>query len=107
MVSFTTPILVLLTFFASTAHSFTYVGCYGPPTNLNPIGRYIFQSVGYCQMRCQALHQPILAVTNGTDCLCGSAIPQPDSLVEDTLCNSRCVGWWPRLLLRLSHPRTS
>lgn len=93
MVSFTTPMFALLALFASVTYSYTYVGCYAPPTDLEYNIRFIFQSVGYCRVRCSTLNQPVLGVTNGTDCLCGSAIPLPDSLVEDTLCNSPCAGY--------------
>ncbi|KAI6093917.1 hypothetical protein F4821DRAFT_7238 [Hypoxylon rubiginosum] len=93
MVSFISHALVLLISFASVIYGFTYAGCYAPPTDLDYNGRFVFQSVGYCRGRCHTLNQNVLAVTNGTDCLCGSAVPPRYRLVVDSLCNSPCAGY--------------
>ncbi|KAI0176398.1 hypothetical protein GGR52DRAFT_540786 [Hypoxylon sp. FL1284] len=86
-------ILLSLTLLASITSGYTYVGCYAPPTDLEYNVRFIYQSVGYCRRRCTLANQPILGVTNGTDCLCGASLPSADSLVADTMCDSPCAGY--------------
>ncbi|KAI1768334.1 hypothetical protein GGR53DRAFT_439468 [Hypoxylon sp. FL1150] len=90
---FITHTLVLLIYFASVTYGSLYAGCYAPPTDLDYNGRAIFQSVGLCSNRCHQLSQPVVGVTNGTDCLCGSMLPSPNSSVEDSLCDSPCAGY--------------
>ncbi|KAI1143546.1 hypothetical protein F5Y05DRAFT_157113 [Hypoxylon sp. FL0543] len=79
--------------FISTTNSLTYMGCFGPPTNLDFNMRHVFQSVGACRLRCKTSNLPVLGVTNGTDCLCGTSVPPSSSAVEESWCDSRCSGF--------------
>ncbi|KAI0012118.1 hypothetical protein F4779DRAFT_569452 [Xylariaceae sp. FL0662B] len=74
-------------------HAYRYIGCFGPPTDLGHHFRHIFQSVGLCRDRCGASHQPVMAVTNQTDCLCGAVLPPWNRMVEESYCNTPCAGY--------------
>ncbi|KAI0898444.1 hypothetical protein F4806DRAFT_494104 [Annulohypoxylon nitens] len=85
--------VAILALFASTAHSFTYVGCFSSSSNLEFNSRSVYQSLGNCQQKCTAANLPVMGVTNGTDCLCGTSAPSQDSIVPDSSCDSRCTGY--------------
>ncbi|OTA64662.1 hypothetical protein K449DRAFT_392775 [Hypoxylon sp. EC38] len=95
MLSNPASVFAILALFTSTAHCLTYMGCFGPPTNLEFNSRHVFQSVGACRRQCMTLNLPVLGLTNGTDCLCGASAPPPSNVVEESLCNSRCPGYAP------------
>ncbi|KAI1454369.1 hypothetical protein F4805DRAFT_324393 [Annulohypoxylon moriforme] len=84
---------VVLALFASAAHSLTYVGCFSSSTNLVFNSRSPFQSVGLCLQNCNGANMPILGVTNGTDCLCGTSAPPQDSSAAESSCNEPCGGY--------------
>ncbi|KAI0842199.1 hypothetical protein F5Y06DRAFT_170413 [Hypoxylon sp. FL0890] len=87
-----TSVLAFLVFI-STTQSLRYMGCFGPPTNLDFNTRNVFQSVGACRLRCKNSNLPVLGVTNGTDCLCGASVPPSRSIVGESWCDSRCPGF--------------
>ncbi|KAI2781756.1 hypothetical protein F4815DRAFT_444101 [Daldinia loculata] len=70
-----------------------YVGCFDSPTNLEFSRTYVFQSVGFCGDWCESNNQPVMAVTNGTGCLCGQAVPPSERAVPDSFCNRACSGY--------------
>ncbi|KAI0170854.1 hypothetical protein BJ166DRAFT_517145 [Pestalotiopsis sp. NC0098] len=73
------------------AHS--YIGCFEDSLGLVDIGRYIYQSRGFCINRCDGYHNWVIGLTNGSHCLCGNTIPHMESKVDDTRCNRPCAGY--------------
>lgn len=69
------------------------IGCFATPTPLVDHGSYTFQSSGNCQKVCYQLQQPVMGLTSGTNCSCGSLLPPKDSQVDDSKCNTKCSGY--------------
>ncbi|KAI0135247.1 hypothetical protein F4814DRAFT_15482 [Daldinia grandis] len=88
-------ISVALALFGFASATREYVGCFDSPTNLEFSRTDVFQSHGLCGEWCESNNQPVMAVTNGTGCLCGQAVPPSDRLVSDSFCNSPCSGYTP------------
>ncbi len=76
---------------AAPGGPFEYLGCFSGPTELARQPAQEFMSVGLCQSLCTS--GGVAALSNGSDCFCGTA-PPPDSLrVGGGKCNARCVGY--------------
>ncbi|KAI0854412.1 hypothetical protein F5Y00DRAFT_6527 [Daldinia vernicosa] len=85
--------LVLFGFASAIPPPREYVGCFDSPINLEFSRTNIFNSIGFCWHWCGTNNQPVMAVTNGTGCLCGQAIPPSERTVPDSSCNSVCSGY--------------
>ena len=71
----------------------TYEGCFDSSEPLQDYGPNEFQSSGACQKQCVLLGKAVMGLTKGTNCWCGDLLPAADSKVNDTKCNSFCVGY--------------
>lgn len=89
--------LTLPLFVTPATAVYRYMGCFQEPTAADGLLEQQpatpFQSVGLCKNRCGSAAWPIAALTNGTDCSCGSAMPPWDQLSTDDECDSRCPGY--------------
>ncbi|KAI1083127.1 WSC domain-containing protein [Whalleya microplaca] len=92
-------VIGILTLFLSLvrAHTYQYVGCFGPPTDLDRQSRNIFLSIGLCASLCAPYNYPVMAVTNETECLCGNSLPPRNRMVEESNCNTPCSGYTPQM----------
>ncbi|EMF11170.1 WSC-domain-containing protein [Sphaerulina musiva SO2202] len=85
---------LLLPFFGVVAaQTVSHQGCYGSAGSLTSQGTYIYQSTGYCAVKCKNNGKAVMATTNGTECYCGDALPAASDKVEDSKCNTPCVGY--------------
>lgn len=80
-------------FYTGLMSATTTVGCFSTPTPLVDHGPYEFQSGGNCQKICYHLNQPVMGLWNGKNCACGSLLPPKSSQVNDSNCDTPCVGW--------------
>ncbi|KAI0160356.1 hypothetical protein GGR57DRAFT_457345 [Xylariaceae sp. FL1272] len=88
------PILSILAFFAPLIQTYDeYVGCFDTIHDLTDMGRYIFQSRGFCRNRCTTAGLWVSGLMNGTHCLCGNSVPPSSNLVGDEWCNVPCAGY--------------
>ncbi|KAE8358599.1 WSC domain-containing protein [Aspergillus caelatus] len=71
----------------------TQVGCYTDSANFENKGPYTYQSPGYCAKLCGKVKAPYMALHDGTECWCGTALPDKSSLQSDDKCNKSCSGW--------------
>ncbi|KAK5130068.1 hypothetical protein LTR08_002501 [Meristemomyces frigidus] len=71
----------------------TYQGCFSSSDGLTDQGSWTYQTSGYCQPICVDANQAVLATTGGTNCWCGDVLPQADSKVDDSKCNTPCDGY--------------
>ena len=70
------------------------VACYSSSTPLEDQGPYIYQSSGWCQDFCvNKKNQPVMGLSSGSNCWCGSKLPSNSSKVDDKNCNSPCTGY--------------
>ncbi|RYP66785.1 hypothetical protein DL770_008736 [Monosporascus sp. CRB-9-2] len=86
-------LLVLATAAVAMGQAYRYVGCFSEPPETSRETPSPFQSLGFCQDTCSGSHQPVAALANGTNCLCGNLLPPRDQLVEDGNCNMPCPGY--------------
>ncbi|KAI5359158.1 Putative carbohydrate-binding WSC [Septoria linicola] len=70
-----------------------YQGCYSSQGTLRNRGAYAFESTGHCYQTCMASASPVLATTNGNECLCGDEVPAASKKVDDSTCNLSCAGY--------------
>ncbi|KAI1659911.1 hypothetical protein F4813DRAFT_387401 [Daldinia decipiens] len=84
--------LALFGFASAVRGPLEYVGCFDSPTNVEFSRTYIYQSVGFCADWCESNNQPVIALTNGTNCLCSQAVPSFEA-VSDSFCNRACSGY--------------
>ena len=68
-------------------------GCYSSSTPLKDQGSNIYQSSGACQPICVDLDFAVMAMTEGSNCLCGDMLPSEDSKVSDDKCDTPCDGY--------------
>ncbi|BAE59773.1 unnamed protein product [Aspergillus oryzae RIB40] len=71
----------------------TQVGCYTDSANFQNKGSYTYQSPGYCAKLCGKAKTPYMALHDGTECWCGTSLPDKSSLQSDDKCNTSCSGW--------------
>ncbi|KAE8336400.1 WSC domain-containing protein [Aspergillus arachidicola] len=71
----------------------TQVGCYADSANFQNKGSYTYQSLGYCATLCGKAKTPYMALHDGTECWCGTSLPDKSSLQSDDKCNTTCSGW--------------
>ncbi|KAE8320442.1 WSC domain-containing protein [Aspergillus sergii] len=71
----------------------TQVGCYTDSANFQNKGSYTYQSPGYCAKLCGKAKTPYMALHDGTECWCGTSLPDKSSLQSDDKCNTTCSGW--------------
>lgn len=85
---------LLLPFFGVVAaQTVSHQGCYGSAGSLTSVGTYIYQSTGYCAVKCKNNGKAVMATTNGTECYCGDVLPAASDKVEDSKCTTPCVGY--------------
>ena len=70
-----------------------HMGCYSSTNGFINLGSYPYQSIGYCREQCKKQGRAVGATTRGSDCLCGTSTPSPDSRINDGLCGIRCRGY--------------
>lgn len=70
-----------------------YAGCYSSSTPLKDQGSDIYQSSGNCQPICVDKNQPVMALTEGSNCLCGELLPAESDKVGDDKCDTPCDGY--------------
>ncbi|KAH0547737.1 hypothetical protein GP486_008410, partial [Trichoglossum hirsutum] len=71
-----------------------YVACYSSSDPLEDQGPYTYQSSGWCQDLCvNKLNKPVMGLSEGSDCWCGSKLPANSSKVDDSKCNVPCNGY--------------
>jgi hypothetical protein len=68
-------------------------GCYSSSTPLKDQGSNIYQSSGACQPICVDQNFAVMAMTEGSNCLCGDMLPSEDSKVSDDKCDTPCDGY--------------
>ncbi|KAK9382699.1 uncharacterized protein V2V93DRAFT_343809 [Kockiozyma suomiensis] len=83
------PLLLPLLSFA--AASGTYVGCFASAGSLSLDDTYGFQSSLNCIGVCEDDSNAVFALSQGSQCWCGSAIP--GSQVDDASCDTVCDGY--------------
>ncbi|KAI2614446.1 uncharacterized protein GGS25DRAFT_471776 [Hypoxylon fragiforme] len=95
MVAFSALAFVTLSMSLPTSaiRTFTYIACFDHPGDSQLHSRSIFQSVGGCDNACVAINNPVIVLTNSTDCLCGFALPPPSAVVDDSWCDVPCPGY--------------
>ncbi|PSK54027.1 Cell wall integrity and stress response component 1 [Elsinoe australis] len=87
-------VLALLTPAMAQLNAMTYVGCFKNQGTLTSGDVYQYQTDGHCQEVCVAKNSaPVLGVTNGDTCLCGSQTPNNGDKVDDSSCNKPCQGF--------------
>ncbi|KAI9860140.1 MAG: hypothetical protein M1813_006250 [Trichoglossum hirsutum] len=70
------------------------VGCYSSSDPLEDQGPYTYQSTGWCQDTCvNKLNKPVMGLSQGTNCWCGSKLPANSTKVDDSKCSSPCAGY--------------
>ena len=67
--------------------------CYSDPGMLKNTNTSTYQTDGLCQVTCTGLNAPVMAITGGSTCYCGSQIPSLDTQVASSNCNSPCNGF--------------
>lgn len=67
--------------------------CYSSPGTLKQTNTSTYQTDGLCQVTCTSLNAPVMAITGGSTCYCGSQIPALDVQVASSNCNSPCNGF--------------
>ena len=78
----------------------TYEGCYSSAADMTNQGSFQFQSRGYCQTKCGGSQNlPVMGLTRGSDCYCGSTIPANSTKVDDSECNTQCNGFGPEMCM--------
>ncbi|KAJ5668289.1 uncharacterized protein N7477_006859 [Penicillium maclennaniae] len=82
-----------LTLPALVTATVSQMGCYSSVPGLKDEGDFTFQSLGYCQEKCEQGGFRIAALTGGTQCLCGNEFPPSSALVDDDKCDLTCPGW--------------
>lgn len=87
--------LSLLVALAATvvSQALTNKGCYSSLPSFSSQGSYTYQSYSYCQKQCLAQNSPVMGITKGSDCWCGSQLPAASSKVSDSSCSSPCTGY--------------
>ncbi|KAI0025775.1 hypothetical protein F4780DRAFT_774634 [Xylariomycetidae sp. FL0641] len=88
-----TSTLAALALSFSLVQAEPYVGCFSQQAPLVQQRSEVFNSVGLCTNLCRGAAMPVTGMTNGSQCLCGLAIPPVTSLVEDDACDSPCPGY--------------
>lgn len=78
-------------------------GCYSSATGLTFANTYQYQSQGSCQTTCNAKNMPVMGLTAGSDCWCGSELPPTNDKVEQSQCSHVCNGY-QQSCTRSSHP---
>ncbi|KAJ9256788.1 hypothetical protein DTO207G8_2391 [Paecilomyces variotii] len=68
-------------------------GCYSSSEPLKDQGSYTFQSTGYCQKLCANKGFSVMALTQGSNCLCGNVLPPTSAKTDSSNCNTPCDGW--------------
>jgi len=68
-------------------------GCFSSQDPLIYRMQYTFDSSGSCQDVCYGESYNVLGLGNGTDCYCGNSLPAQASKVDDSQCNTPCVGF--------------
>ncbi|RDL31889.1 Uncharacterized protein BP5553_09291 [Venustampulla echinocandica] len=68
-------------------------GCYKAVTGYKLNSTEEFNTDGYCQGQCAPAGYNAMATRKGKECWCGNAIPNPESKVDDALCNFPCAGF--------------
>lgn len=90
----TTALALLATPAMAQLNPLTYVGCF---KNKGPLGQgdvFQYQSDGHCQGICVSNgQQPVMGLTTGDTCLCGSQTPNNNDKVDDSSCNKPCQGF--------------
>ncbi|MCJ1475164.1 peptidyl-prolyl cis-trans isomerase cpr6 [Lambiella insularis] len=76
-----------------TLNTYTYEGCFSISEPLVDQGYYTYQALGWCQPWCVRQNKPVLGFSNGTNCWCGDEVPPLSSKVDDSNCNSNCIGY--------------
>lgn len=80
---------------SQTLNPITYVGCFSSSSGLTQAGTFQYQSTGHCQQTCVENNNnaPVMGLTQGNMCLCGSSTPPSSAKVDDSQCNSPCTGF--------------
>jgi hypothetical protein len=78
---------------AANLRTMKSAGCYSSSTPLKDQGSNIYQSSGACQPICVDQDFAVMAMTEGSNCLCGDMLPSEDSKVSDDKCDTPCDGY--------------
>lgn len=73
--------------------SMTQVGCYSQVPTFKDLGKYTYQSSGYCQRQCVPQGYPVMALYDGGHCLCGKKLPPKSTKTDKSNCDKSCDGW--------------
>lgn len=104
MKTFTTSLIAVSAFFSTSlaqspsqtaVGAIQTLGCYSVS---DPLIKAPFQdgfpTDGTCQTECgTTLNKPVMAMTGGSTCYCGSTIPALDKQVDKSKCNQPCTGY--------------
>lgn len=75
----------------------TFAGCYSSSGPLEKSDSFTYQSYGHCQEQCIPKSgdnaQPVMGLTKGSDCWCGSALPPEEDKVDVEECDMGCTGF--------------
>ncbi|TEY34328.1 hypothetical protein BOTCAL_0636g00020 [Botryotinia calthae] len=70
----------------------TYKRCFSSGDGLAKNSSYTYNSKGYCQTQCVPADYAVQATYNSNECWCGNYLPPADDRVDDSKCDSPCVG---------------
>ncbi|PGH15975.1 hypothetical protein AJ80_05351 [Polytolypa hystricis UAMH7299] len=71
----------------------TELGCYKSVQPLKDLGKWLYQTEGYCQEQCVKQKKPVFALFKGSNCFCGDKIPAKSQKTDSKLCNLPCNGF--------------
>lgn len=73
--------------------SISQFGCYSHVPGLTKSTTYPFQSLTYCETKCQRDGFRVAALSQGSTCACSHQVPKESEKVDDDRCDSMCDGW--------------
>lgn len=72
----------------------TYKGCYTSWSGFTDKGPYMYQSSGWCHDKvCVPGNYTVMALWNGSNCLCANELPPASYEVSNQQCNVACDGY--------------
>lgn len=76
---------------AAAAGPISTLDCYSEVPSFESKGDYTFQTSGWCQVQCAGYS--VMAITAGSTCLCGKALPPTSDKVSASNCDTPCQGY--------------
>lgn len=71
----------------------TSKGCFTNSKGLQFQGSDQYMTQGLCQDNCAAQGKPVMGLTKGSDCYCGTLLPPKSAKTEDSSCSKVCNGF--------------